>query len=228
MRDLRFWLMPAAFLAVALLLLTGSVDSQRAGARTKPDNSSTGTEKHGFDISNMDTSVSACDNFFQYANGGWVKQNPVPAAYPAWGSFSQLAERNREHVRDILEDAAKKKAPAGSEDQKIGDFYASCMDEDAIEAAGIRPIQPELDRIKAINSQAALQQEIARLQSRGIGVLFRFGSGQDLKDSKQVIGQLNQGGLSLPDRDYYLKDDADSKRIRDKFQPHVAKMFQLA
>ena len=117
--------------------------------------------KHGFDVSNMDTSVSACTNFFQYANGGWVAKNPIPAAYPRWGSFAELAERNNAHVRDILEDAAKKKATAGSNDQKIGDYYASCMDETGIEAAGLKPIEPELGRIGAIKNQAALELEIA-------------------------------------------------------------------
>lgn len=184
--------------------------------------------KHGFDVSNMDTKVSACSNFFQYANGGWVAKNPIPAAYPRWGSFTALAERNNAHVREILEDAGRKKARAGSNDQKIGDFYASCMDETGIEAAGLKPIEPELGRIGALKNQAALELEIARLQSHGVPVLFRFGSGQDLKDSTSVIGQIFQGGLSLPDRDYYTKDDANSKQIREKFAAHVAKMFQLA
>lgn len=183
---------------------------------------------HGFNVGNMDTSVSACANFFQYANGGWVAKNPIPAAYPRWGSFTELAERNNAHVRAILEDAGKQKASVGSTEQKIGDYYASCMDEAAIETAGLNPIEAELGRIKAINSQAGLEVEIARLHSRGISVLFRFGSGQDQKDSTQVIGQIFQGGLSLPDRDYYTKDDAPSAKIREQFVAHVAKMFQLA
>jgi putative endopeptidase len=185
-------------------------------------------DNHGFDLSNMDTSVSACSNFFQYADGGWVAKNPVPAAYPRWGIFTELAERNNAHVRDILDEAAKKKSPAGSNDQKIGDYYASCMDEAGIEAAGLTPIEPELNRINAIKDEPGLEQEIAHLQRRGLGVVFRFGSGQDLKDSTQVIAQLFQGGTTLPDRDYYTKDDATSKALRDKFAAHVAKMFELA
>jgi predicted metalloendopeptidase len=225
----------ALVIIFALALIVGMSGLNIHSSRAETSNSSAATapsttdgSEHGFDVSNMDTSVSACTNFFQYANGGWVAKNPIPAAYPRWGSFTELAERNNAQVRDILEDAAKKKAPTGSTDQKIGDYYASCMDEAGIEAAGLKPIEPELDRIKAINSQTALEQEIARLHIRGVAVLFRFGSGQDQKDSTQVIAQIFQGGLSLPDRDYYTKDDAPSTQIREKFTAHVAKMFQLA
>jgi putative endopeptidase len=184
--------------------------------------------EHGFDVTNMDTTVSACSNFFQYADGGWLAKNPIPASQGRWGSFTALSERNNAEVREILEDAAKKKAPAGSNSQKIGDYYAACMDEAGIEAAGIKPIEPELARIKALKTQTDLEQEIARLHSRGVAVLFRFGSGQDQKDSTKVIGQILQGGLSLPDRDYYTKDDAPSALIRAKFVAHVARMFELA
>jgi len=184
--------------------------------------------EHGFDVSNMDTSVSACTNFFQYANGGWIAKNPIPPSFSRWGTFSQLAERNNAHVREILEDAARKKAPAGSNDQKMADYYSSCMDEAGIEAAGLKPIEAELNRINAIKDQPALELEIARMHSHGIPVLFRFAAAQDQKDSTAVIAQIFQGGLSLADRDYYLKDDADAKRIREKFLAHVVKMFQLA
>jgi putative endopeptidase len=236
MRKLRTWFTSALIFVFLIFLAFANVSPRRARAQGDSslflDSSSlpTEAEKHGFDLSNLDTSVSACANFFQYADGGWVKNNPIPAAYATWGSFSVLAENNREHVRDILEDAAKKKAPQapqGSNDQKIGDYYASCMDEAGIEAAGLKPIEPELNRIAAIKDHDTLEQEVARLQKRGITAPFRFRSGQDQKDSTQVIGQLSQGGLTLPDRDYYTKDDDDSKRIRDKFLAHVQKMFQL-
>ena len=183
---------------------------------------------HGFDVSNMDRSVSACQSFFQYANGGWTKNNPVPAAYSSWGRFNELAEKNREVVHQILEDAAKNTTAArGSNEQKIGDYYAACMDEASIEAAGLKPIQAELDRISKIKDQQSLQAEVAHLHSIFIPVMFRFGSGQDYKDATQVIGQLNQGGLTMPDRDYYLNPDEKSKAIRAKYVTHVTKMFQL-
>jgi len=186
-------------------------------------------DQKAFDPANMDTSVSACTNFFQYANGGWIAKNPIPAAYPSWGRFNELADKNQEQLRTVLEDAAKnKKAKKGSNEQKIGDYYASCMDEAGIETAGLAPLVPEFKRIDAINTNEALQHEVAQLQSRGVRVLFRFGSAQDFKKSTQVIAQLFQGGLGLPDRDYYTKTDDKSKQTREKYADHVAKMFELA
>jgi putative endopeptidase len=182
----------------------------------------------GFDVSNMDTSVAACENFFQYANGGWVKKNPIPAAYASWGRFNELSDRNQEQLRQILEDAAKSKAAKGSNEQKIGDYYASCMDEAGIETAGLSPLMPQLKRIDAINNNASLQAEVAKLHGNGVRVLFGFGSAQDFKQSTQVIGQLRQGGIGLPDRDYYTKTDDKSKELRDKYVSHIAKMLALA
>src|SRR6266850_1937865 len=161
-------------------------------------------DNHGFDISNMDSTVSACSNFFQYANGGWIAKNPIPAAYPSWGRFNELADKNQEQLRAILESAGKNtEAAKGSNEQKIGDYYASCMDEESIEAAGLKPLAAELKLIDAIKDQPSLQTEVARLHAQGVRALFRFGSAQDFKKSSQVIGQLFQGGLALPDRDYY-------------------------
>ena len=117
----------------------------------------------------MDTSVSACANFFQYANGGWIVKNPIPPSFSRWGTFSQLAERNNAHVREILEDASKKKAPAGSNDQKMADYYSSCMDEAGIEAAGLKPIEAELNRINAIKDQPALEAGDRVAQPRRTG-----------------------------------------------------------
>ena len=185
-------------------------------------------EGHGFDVSNMDTTVSACQNFFQYADGGWVRKNPIPAAYASWGRFNELSDRNQEQLRQILEDAAKSNAAKGTNEQKIGDYYASCMDEAAIETAGLSPLMAEMKRIDAINTKESFQREVAELHGSGVRVLFRFGSAQDFKQSTQVIGQLGQGGLGLPDRDYYTKTDDKSKELRDKYLAHVAKMLELA
>lgn len=186
------------------------------------------SDGRGFDVSNMDTSVPACENFFQYANGGWVKKNPIPAAYASWGRFNELSDRNQEQLRQILEDAAKNKAATGTNEQKIGDYYASCMDEAGIETAGLSPLMPQLKRIDDINSNASFQREVGELHGTGVRVLFRFGSAQDFKQSTQVIGQLGQGGLGLPDRDYYTKTDDKSKELRDKYSSHIAKMLALA
>ena len=124
---------------------------------------------HGFDLANLDRSVSPCDDFFQFADGGWVKSHPIPAAYPSWGTFNKLHEDNENALQKILDKAvADKSAAAGSNWQKIGDFYASCMDESAIETAGIQPLQPELQRIASINDAKALQAEIASLHRQGV------------------------------------------------------------
>ncbi|HLN59754.1 MAG TPA: M13 family metallopeptidase, partial [Thermoanaerobaculia bacterium] len=177
----------------------------------------------------MDPSAPPCDDFYRYADGGWLKKNPVPADYPSWGAFNELDERNREILHQTLERlAAGPPPPAGSEERKLADFYASCMDEPAIEAAGIMPLRGELDRIAAIRDVASLQEEIARLQERGVSALFQVGSEEDRKNSSQVIMAALQGGLGLPDRDYYTKTDDESKGLRAKYVAHVAKMLELA
>jgi putative endopeptidase len=199
----------------------------RAGQASNSSKNS-GAESHGVDLTILDRTCKPCDDFFEFANGEWLKKNPVPAAFPTWGRFNELAERNREQLRGILETAAaNSKALPGSNEQKIGDFYASCMDEKQIDAAGAKPLNPEFDRIGAIDGVMQLQAEIARLHGMGVGALFEFGSTQDAKNSSQVIGGADQGGLGLPDRDYYTKTDDKSKQIRQQYQEHVAKMLVL-
>ncbi|HEX8137532.1 MAG TPA: M13 family metallopeptidase [Pyrinomonadaceae bacterium] len=182
----------------------------------------------GFDTSRMDTSAAACTDFYQFANGNWLKATQIPAAFSTWGSFNVLAENNRNTLRGILEDAAKKQTAArGSNEQKIGDFYASCMDEAKREAQGVKPLQPEFDRIEKIKDLRDFQAEVAHLHRQAIPTLFGFGSLPDLKNSSMVGAFAGQGGLSLPNRDYYTKDDDKSKELREKFVQHVGRMFQL-
>jgi putative endopeptidase len=183
---------------------------------------------HGLDVANMDKTCKPCDDFYKYANGGWLAKNPVPPAYPTWGRFSELQERNREELRGILEGAEHTIAAPGSNLQKIGDFYASCMDELKIESEGIDPLKPELERIDQIGSLSDLEAEVAHLQALRVDALFRFSSRQDQKNSTEVIAVAYQGGLGLPDRDYYTKTDDKSKDIRSKYLEHVAKMLELA
>ena len=139
--------------------------------------------------------------------GGWMKANPIPAEYSSWGTFTELRDNNLTALHTILEAAAKANAPANSNEQKIGDFYSSCMDTTAIEAQGIKPIASDLAAIDAINDRNTLDAEIARLHREGANVVFNFSSGQDYKDSSRVIALAGQGGLGMPDRDYYLRDD---------------------
>ena len=181
----------------------------------------------GFDTSNLDRSCKPCDDFYQFAMGGWMKANPIPPQYSTWGSFSLLLDKNQQNLRDILEVAAKAQAPAGSNEQKIGDFYASCMDTAAIDDAGTKPVDSELGTIAAMKTPVDLQDEAARLHKEGVAVLFRFNVNQDAKDSTQEVGAAWQGGLGLPERDYYLKQDDKSKQLRDAYVKHVAKMFEL-
>jgi putative endopeptidase len=186
------------------------------------------TNGHGWNLSDLDKSASPCNDFYQFANGGWLSANPIPAAFSSWGVDSVLSEQNRDVLHDVLEAAAKNTAAAkGSNEQKVGDFYASCMAEDQINAAGLKPLMPELQRIEQIKDTRGVQAEIAHLHSYGLSPLFRHGSGQDAKNSAEVIYDLRQGGLGLPDRDYYLKDDDKSKTIRAEYLKHVAKMFEL-
>jgi putative endopeptidase len=204
-----------------------SVMISRAGQATARSKNSA-TDAHGVDLTILDKTCKPCEDFYNYSNGVWLKENPVPAAYPSWGRFNELAERNREQLHGILEGAAaNSKAASGSNDQKIGDFYASCMDEKQINGAGAKPLDPEFGRIGALTSVTDLQAEVARLQRIGVGALFQFGSTQDMKNSSQVIGGAEQGGLGLPDRDYYTKKDEKSKQIREQYKDHIAKMLAL-
>jgi putative endopeptidase len=184
---------------------------------------------HGYDVANLDRTCKPCDDFYQFAVGGWLKNNPIPAEYPMWGSAVMLADKNEQALNGILEAAAANtSAAAGSNEQKIGDFFASCMDTKEIDARGLKPIGAELAEIEAIHDTAGLIDIGAKLQAKGVGVLFNFSSDQDFKDSSKVIGEANQGGLSLPDRDYYTRDDEESKKLRQQFVEHVTKMLVLA
>lgn len=180
------------------------------------------------DTTNLDRSASACTDFYQFANGGWLKRNPVPAAYSRWGSFDVLQESNQINLLKILRSAAERGDSQANEDlRKLGVFYSSCMDSVGAERAGAQPIAPTLDRIAAIRNRAQVETEVGRLHSQGVAVLFGFGAEQDAKNSTAVIAGLRQGGLSLPDRDYYLNPDKRYVEIRANYTDHVARMFRL-
>jgi len=182
---------------------------------------------HGFDLANLDRTANACTDFYQFANGGWLKTHAIPAGFSRWGNFSVLEQSNEEKMHTILNEATKANAAAGSDQQKVGDFYASCMNEKGIESAGIAPIQPELARINALRSVSDLPQTLATLHSYRIPAVFGFGSTQDYKNTDQVVAAIQQAGLGLPDRDYYTKDDPKSKEIRVRYVQHVADMLHL-
>ncbi|HEU0140130.1 MAG TPA: M13 family metallopeptidase, partial [Bryobacteraceae bacterium] len=180
-----------------------------------------------FDVEAMDTSVDPCTDFFQYSCGMWMKQNPIPPDQARWGRFDELQERNRHTLRDILEKAAVSNAGRTAVEQKIGDYYASCIDEKTIEQQGVKPLAEELKRIDSLSAKSQLPETAARLHKAGVRALFRFTSAPDLKNSAMMIADVDQSGLGLPDRDYYFKDDERSVELRKKYLEHVAKMFQL-
>ncbi len=219
-------------LTLPLVALAQTGANCRAGFVGQEAGSAQGSEKqptsHGLNPADLDPSANACVNFFQFADGGWTASHPIPPAYSSWGTFNTLLDHNQEVLHRILEEAAaSKNAAPGSNEQKIGDYYASCMNETEIEKEGITPLGPELKRIAAISTIQQLEGEVARLQSMGVGVLFRFGATQDYKNSTEEIAMAGQGGLGLPDRDYYLNPDDRSEKMRMAYVQHITNMFQL-
>jgi endothelin-converting enzyme/putative endopeptidase len=181
----------------------------------------------GVELKAIDTTVNACQNFYQYACGLWRKDNPIPPDRSRWGRFDELQEHNLTIEREILEKAATPSANRTPVEQKIGDFYASCMDETAIEAKGVEPIASALAAIQQMSSKQDLAREIVRLHQEGVSALFNFGVRPDAKNTKDQIAAVDQGGLSLPDRDYYLKDDERSAMLRRQYAEHMKAMFEL-
>jgi putative endopeptidase len=180
-----------------------------------------------FDINAMDKSVDPCTDFYEYACGNWLRDNPIPADQAEWGRFDELHERNQMILRDLLEKASVVDPNRGSNGQKIGDYYYSCMDEAGIESKGGAALKPRMERIADVKDKAQLPALIGQLHSSGVEALFTFGSEPDAKDSMMEIAGTDQGGLGLPDRDYYLKSDAKSVELRTAYMQHVAKMFEL-
>jgi putative endopeptidase len=185
------------------------------------------TNERGIDPQNFDPAVEACQDFFQHANGGWLQANPVPGDRSVWGLFDELQERSRNVQRGILEDAAKARAPAGSVRQQLGDFYATGMDEAALERAGFDPIKPQLEAIARLESGDALLAFVREQASRGQYYLYGVATLGDLKDSDVEIAYLIGTGLGLPDRDYYTRTDDATRAQQQAYREHIAKILAL-
>jgi len=183
-----------------------------------------------FDPAAFDTTCSPCRDFDRYANGGWKDRAVIPPAYPSWGAFQVLADRNQDVLRGILESAAAdRSAKPGSDRARLGAYYAACMDSAAAEKAGLAPVQPLLAAIDALKDKRELAAQAAWLHAHGVrGGLFMFGGSPDVKNSDRMIAGAGQGGLGLPERDYYFRPDPASAAVREKYLAHVAAVFALA
>lgn len=181
----------------------------------------------GFDKTVMDVTADPCVDFYQYACGNFAKQHPIPSDLPSFGQFDNLYEFNTQALHGILEKAAAGGAGRTSNDQKIGDYYASCLDTAAIEKKGLAPIQPELDRIRALKSKEQLPEQIAHMQRMQVNAFLDFGSQQDFKDATKQIAYVDQSGLGLPEKDYYLRTDAKSEELRKQYVQHMANVLKL-
>jgi putative endopeptidase len=191
--------------------------------------SQTPTSERGvqFNANMLDKSIDPCTDFYAYACSKWQAENPIPSDRSSWGRFNELQERGENIIRDILEKDSPNDSQRSANQQKIGDYYQACMDEAAIDKAGTAPLAAKMKEIANLKSKNDLAKELVRLHRIGTNALFSFGSDQDFRDATQVIAEADQGGMALPDKDYYLKDDAKSVDLRIKYLSHVQKMFEL-
>jgi putative endopeptidase len=182
----------------------------------------------GIDPAGLDSTANACDDFYQFACGGWLKSAEIPADKSRWSRFDEINDRIETALHTILEDALKADARKEPARARLGVFYGACMDEAAAEKLGAAPLKPYLDKIAKIKDTKGLQKVITELHQSGVNVGFGLGAEQDAKDTTRVVAQMAQGGLGMPDRDYYFKDDADSKALREKYVAHVEKVLTLS
>ncbi len=197
-------------------------------AQTTPTAPAKSAASQRFSIDNIDKTADPCTDFYQYACGNWLKNTEIPADQSSWVSFIELDERNQFTMRDILDKAAVAAPGRDAITQKIGDFYSSCLDEKAADARGSDPIKPELERIATVKDKTALIDTIAQLHLQGTRGLFAFYSGPDLHNADMVVGNLDQGGLTLPDRNYYIKDDPKMVEMRQHLVEYATQLFTLA
>jgi putative endopeptidase len=214
--------------AVFLALMIGGIAAGQDSGTAKSGQEPTLPYTPSLDLASMDKLADPCTNFYQYACGGWKKNNPIPADQTSWSVYGKLYQDNLEFLHGILDEAAQNNPQRNEVTREIGDFYAACMDEAGVEKQGLNPIRPYLDAVDKLKTTKELAPLVAQLQLfYGSSVLFSGGSTQDPDDSEKIIAEIDQGGLGLPDRDYYTKDDAKSKETRERYVQHVQKVFEL-
>lgn len=210
------------FLLTAVALCAGA-----QGQTSKSEDAPAARSLRALDPSLMDTNTDPCVNFYQYSCGKWLKENPIPADHSSYGRDTELEEENRLVLKAILEKAAAGGESRSANEQKIGDYYATCMDTDAIDHAGLAPFQPMLSHIAELKSKDDLPETLAWLQLNGTGSLFSFYTDQDFKDATQQIAVIDQARLGLPEKGYYTRTDGKSVELRRQYQEHIARTFEL-
>jgi endothelin-converting enzyme/putative endopeptidase len=213
--------------AAFTLLLIAVVQVAAQGQSPAATDASALVRMSGLDPSFIDKSADPCTDFFQYACGNFAKIHPIPSDHSSFGTFNLLYDNNQIILHSILEKEVQSSASRTANEQKIGDFYASCLDESAINREGLKPLQPELDRIAALRNKSDLTALLAHDQSIGVGAFLSFGEQQDFKDARKQIASVDQGGIGLPERDYYLRTGADDEKIRKQYVEHVANTLKL-
>jgi len=208
----------AIVLAIALAFTARDVEGQR-----QPGAPNT---QSGLDLDAMNRTANACTDFYQFACGGWITSHPLPADRARYGRFTELDDRNTDVLRDILETSSSNAPDADA--RKSGDYYASCVDEKRIDQKGTAPLSADLAQIASVTTRGRLAPVISALHAKGVPVFFRFGSSPDFKEASKVIAEADQGGLGLPDRDYYVKQDDHSKKLRQDYVTHVQRMLRLS
>lgn len=212
-------MMKNKYLLLALIPLTMACNSKSKTDATADD--------AGIRIENLDTTAQPGVNFYRYACGGWMKNHPLTGEYSRFGSFDKLGEENREQIKSLIEEIAAKENENGTVAQKIADLYNMAMDSVKLNADGVAPLKPWLDKIASIKDKSELSTFIPEMNLSGMAPFFSVYVGADMMDSKQNIFSTNQGGLSLGERDYYLENDESTTKVRDEFKKHVVKMFEL-
>src|SRR5215204_6258636 len=206
-----------AVMVLPAAIVLGYADAQVGAQQVQEPQPQPTASRSGVDLNALDRTANPCEDFYQFACGGWRKAHPAPPDQPRYGRFEELQNRNNEILKDILENAAKPATASSPELQKVGDYYSSCMAESAIETKGTAPLAADLRRVDAIAAKTDIPAVVGHMHTVGMSGFFGFGAAPDFKDATQYMLIIAQGGLGLPDRDYYFKADENSVKLRQQY-----------